>query len=116
MLFLRRSLRLLFLTIYALEGDDAIALFHAHQDNALRAAFIDIDGIDRHPDQHAAVLHQHHVVAVFDNRHTGHQTGLCGQIVVFQTLAAALLSEETEAPSDFLEKLSSEYAQRVESR
>ena len=33
-----------------------------------------------------------------------------------RTLAAALLSEETEAPSDFLEKLSSEYAQRVESR
>lgn len=31
-------------------------------------------------------------------------------------LAAALLSEETETPSDFLEKLSSEYAQRVESR
>ena len=31
-------------------------------------------------------------------------------------LAAALLSEETEAPSSFLEKLSSEYAQRVESR
>ena len=33
-----------------------------------------------------------------------------------RTLAAALLSEETEAPSSFLEKLSSEYAQRVESR
>ena len=33
-----------------------------------------------------------------------------------RTLAAALLSEETETPSDFLEKLSSEYAQRVESR
>ena len=33
-----------------------------------------------------------------------------------RTLAAALLSEEKEAPSDFLEKLSSEYAQRVESR
>ena len=31
-------------------------------------------------------------------------------------LAAALLSEETETPSAFLEKLSSEYAQRVESR
>lgn len=33
-----------------------------------------------------------------------------------RTLAAALLSEEMEAPSDFLEKLSSEYAQWVESR
>lgn len=33
-----------------------------------------------------------------------------------RTLAAALLSEETEAPSAFLEKLSSEYAQRVERR
>ena len=33
-----------------------------------------------------------------------------------RTLAAALLSEETEAPSDFLEKLSSEYAQWAESR
>ena len=33
-----------------------------------------------------------------------------------RTLAAALLSEETEAPSSFLEKLSSEHAQRVESR
>ena len=33
-----------------------------------------------------------------------------------RTLAAALLSEETEALSSFLEKLSSEYAQRVESR
>lgn len=33
-----------------------------------------------------------------------------------RTLAAALLSEEAEALSDFLEKLSSEYAQRVESR
>ena len=31
-----------------------------------------------------------------------------------RSLAAALLSEETEAPSSFLEKLSSEYAQRVE--
>ena len=31
-------------------------------------------------------------------------------------LAAALLSEETEAPSSLLENLSSEYAQRVESR
>lgn len=33
-----------------------------------------------------------------------------------RTLAAALLSEETKAPSAFLEKLSSEYAQRVERR
>ena len=33
-----------------------------------------------------------------------------------RTLAAALLSEKTETPSDFIEKLSSEYAQRVESR
>ena len=33
-----------------------------------------------------------------------------------RTLAAALLSEKTEAPPSFLEKLSSEYAQRVESR
>ncbi|WP_300709953.1 DUF1778 domain-containing protein [uncultured Desulfovibrio sp.] len=33
-----------------------------------------------------------------------------------RSLAGALLSEETEAPSDFLEKLSSAYAQRVESR
>ena len=33
-----------------------------------------------------------------------------------RTLAAALLSGETETPSDFLEKLSSEYAQRVERR
>lgn len=31
-----------------------------------------------------------------------------------RSLAAVLLSEETEAPSSFLEKLSSEYAQRVE--
>lgn len=31
-------------------------------------------------------------------------------------LATALLSEETETPSAFLEKLSSEYAQRVERR
>ncbi len=31
-------------------------------------------------------------------------------------LAAALLSEEMEIPSSFLEKLSSEYAQRVERR
>ena len=33
-----------------------------------------------------------------------------------RTLAAALLSEETEVPSSFLKSLSSEYAQRVESR
>lgn len=33
-----------------------------------------------------------------------------------RTLAAALQSDEAEAPSDFLEKLSSEYAQRVKSR
>ena len=33
-----------------------------------------------------------------------------------RSLAAALLSEEAEAPSSFFEKLSSEYAQRVESR
>lgn len=33
-----------------------------------------------------------------------------------RVLAAALLLEETEAPSSFLEKLSSEYAQRVDRR
>lgn len=32
------------------------------------------------------------------------------------TLAAALLAEETEEPSSFLERLSAEYDQRVESR
>ncbi len=33
-----------------------------------------------------------------------------------RALAAALLTEETETPTPFLEKLSSEYSQRVESR
>lgn len=54
------------------------------------------------------------------------ETVIAGQMITDQTLvrlapgqhtlAAALLAEETEEPSSFLERLSAEYDQRVESR
>ena len=79
------------LRINSFDGNNPVAIFHTHENNTLRIAFVNVDIGGRHADENAAVFYEHHVVFVGDNGNARDAAGLCGDVVILQPLAASLL-------------------------
>ncbi len=82
-----------FFRFHTFQGHNLVALFDAHDDDALDITLVNIDGGSGNPNNDAAVFDQHDIVILAHHTAAGYDTGLGSDVIVLQALTTTALGD-----------------------